>query len=281
MRTRAIGIGTVLALLAALAAGCGESSAGAAAPSAGPSTSVDPPGGGYAPGDPRALDKRHFTSRAVIGDGTAPATAGGLSLIIDGSKITVRACNTMTGRVTLADGRLAVAWGQTTMKACETSLMELDAWVRPFLSAGPRWTYHQGTLTLSGADGELRLTSAAIDPIGGKARPLQGTTWRVVWLNGRGVAGTFDSAVRATLLFERGRVTGTTGCNTFSGDAAVAGTAVTIGTLVMTKRACEGEADRVERAVLATLAGRVTARTGNVLMLEHPSGAGLTLHPDR
>ncbi len=66
-------------------------------------------------------------------------------------------------------------------------------------------------------------------------------------------AGIPDDGPTPTATFEGGRVTGTTGCNRYSGTYAVDGGRLTIEPGAATLKACPPPADEVERAYLAAL----------------------------
>lgn len=59
--------------------------------------------------------------------------------------------------------------------------------------------------------------------------------------------------VIATASFVEGRVSGTTGCNRYSGTYRLEGTGLSVGSLAMTRMACIPPRDVVERAMTAAL----------------------------
>ena len=97
------------------------------------------------------------------------------------------------------------------------------------------------------------LVTACADDDASGAQPadIEGVPW--VLDSGAGVDG---AAPAPTATFEGGRVTGTTGCNRYSGTYAVEGGRLTIAPGATTMKACPPPADEVERAYLAAL-GRV------------------------
>ena len=82
---------------------------------------------------------------------------------------------------------------------------------------------------------------------------LAGTQW-VLDVSALGVSGA--GSVSSWIAFERDRVSGNDGCNTFSGSYQADGSKLTFGPLAGTKMACGSPADEVSRAVTASL-GRV------------------------
>jgi heat shock protein HslJ len=103
------------------------------------------------------------------------------------------------------------------------------------------------------------LVAAACDAAGptegttpGPSSPsdLIGTSWTLV---GIGEAIAIESA-GANLTFDpAGTVSGSTGCNSFSGTYAIDGTALTLGPLATTRMACEEPLMAQEAAVLEAL----------------------------
>lgn len=94
---------------------------------------------------------------------------------------------------------------------------------------------------------------------------LAGTNWSFVSIGGVSVAG--DRV--ATLAFEETKLSGSAGCNRFSGSYTSDGTTLRAGPLMATKMACPGAAMTQESSFLALLAGPVR--------LEFPSDGTLIL----
>ena len=79
---------------------------------------------------------------------------------------------------------------------------------------------------------------------------LAGTAWRVEEMGSVDVS---DSS-RATLQFDaEGRVSGSTGCNDFTGTATIQGASLTFSPLATTRRACEGALMEEEQSFLAAM----------------------------
>jgi heat shock protein HslJ len=86
-----------------------------------------------------------------------------------------------------------------------------------------------------------------------ETRWFAGVPW--VLAGGLDVAGW--EATPPTVTFADERVSGSTGCNRYTGSYAVDGDSLEIGTIASTRMACPPPADAVERAYLDAL-GRVT-----------------------
>ncbi|WP_051426509.1 META domain-containing protein [Jiangella gansuensis] len=77
---------------------------------------------------------------------------------------------------------------------------------------------------------------------------------------------------------ENGDVTGSTGCNGFSGAAEVGDASITFQPLISTRRGCSGELGEIDNAMLSVLRGEVTAEiSGDVLTITNAEGGTLTL----
>ena len=82
---------------------------------------------------------------------------------------------------------------------------------------------------------------------------LPGSTWELVAMDGEALAG---DAVPTLAFDEQGAVSGSTGCNTFSGEVAIDGNALSFGPLVTTRMACaDPAANAREAAFLSAMEG--------------------------
>ncbi len=75
---------------------------------------------------------------------------------------------------------------------------------------------------------------------GGPPTRLEGTTWRIVQVDGQRVRAPDDRdlAPHLRVISAEGQVHGATGCNRFSGPYMASGTAVGFGPLALTRMAC-------------------------------------------
>jgi heat shock protein HslJ len=104
----------------------------------------------------------------------------------------------------------------------------------------------------------LTLAACAASGIGSSPPPeLAGTRWNVVEIDGRKPVG---SGLTAEFAVD-GRISGDSGCNSFTGPYIQTGSKVHIGELLSTRRACTDTARQTqETRVLAILQGEVTMR---------------------
>ena len=105
------------------------------------------------------------------------------------------------------------------------------------------------------------------------ADPLDGTTWTLD-VAGLNVPGA--DAVAPTISFSNASVSGSSGCNNFSGGYTVSGATLTFGPLASTQKACGPVETAVETAVLTRL-GKVAGYkvAADTLTLTDASGATL------
>lgn len=215
-------------------------------------------------GEPRALVQGTEVSLAFTDDRRLVANAG---------------CNTMSGAVSLADGRLRTEGLAVTEMGCDPPRHEQDTWLAEFLDAEPSWELAESRLVLRGGDTELVLTDRTVaDP----ARPLIDTEWTVDTLvEGESASSTPAGTPPATVTFGKDRVEVFGGCNGGSAAYRVEGDTITIEALMMTRKACAPDIMRLESAVVGVLDGSVTYTVeSDVLTLDHPSGKGLRLRAE-
>ncbi|MGV0815668.1 META domain-containing protein [Mycolicibacterium boenickei] len=228
--------------------------------------------------DEADLNGRTFVSVQVEGDqipGGGPLTVG-----FDSNQISTYAgCNRGSGTADLSEGRVSTQLAMTMM-ACPPPVGDSDAWVSKFFDAKPTWS-------LSGDDLTLRTDAATVTLKDKKVvnpdRPLTGTTWQVTSLVSAQAVSTsvaLEQSKPTLTIADDGAVSGSTGCNRFTGHATVSGSPAVIefGPLATTRMACPPEVDEVEQAVLRVLQGTVqTAIDADELKLSGADGNGLVL----
>jgi putative lipoprotein len=102
-------------------------------------------------------------------------------------------------------------------------------------------------------------------------------TWRVTGVNnGRGGVVSVVTGTQLTAIFgDDGRINGDTGCNMYSGPYSTAGSSLTFGPLITTRRACLSDAANAqEQQFLNALQATTTFELmGDRLTLRDASGA--------
>lgn len=233
-----------------------------------------------APEPPQAdLLGRTFVSTSVEG---TPIPGGGplmVSFVAPDRIAGTAGCNRATGTADFSNGTITTGPMATTMMACPGERGGSDAWLTGFFEANPAWALDGDTLRLRTADSTVTLLDRKVAQ---PDRPLTGTTW-VVDSTISPTAVTSSRAIEESSptlqIASDGSVTGSTGCNTFTGTAQISGDTVTFGPLATTRMACAADVAEVERAVLTALDGSTTATVdSDRLRLMNANGNGLGLH---
>ncbi|WP_084671253.1 META domain-containing protein [Sporichthya polymorpha] len=269
-------------LLVAGLAACGSDAA---------SSEPDPAAGGSGPGPSAGTPDGEFLSTSVTENGKPKKLVKGTSVSLrfaDGAVSAQAGCNTMSGPVRFADGKLVVDDLAMTEMGCPgEGRHEQDQFVAAFLTARPAYTYDGTTLDLS--TDSVRMVFGPREQVQPDL-PLEGTRWNVTHLTSgpaRDAADDPNAAVsagmappKAFLEFADGRVTGNDGCNRLFGDATVSGDTITFGPIATTKMACPG-VEGTDR-VLAVLTGDVTWKIDHrILTLTNAAGDGLQLEAEK
>ena len=137
-------------------------------------------------------------------------------------------------------------------------------------------------LTIAIAIGAIAVATAACSatggssakPAGGTGGTIEGVTWRLSSFAVSGKTTDIPQGVIVDATFASGRVSGSSGCNAYSGPAIVTGATLKIGPLAGTLMACTGPGGDVETAYLPLLTA-ATSFTANAdaLTLFDASGA--------
>jgi heat shock protein HslJ len=259
-----IRIAGVAFCLAVLVAGCASGGAGGPAGSDG-QTAVQ-------------LDGRTFLSTAVTQNG-APRQ------LVEGTRIRLRfgegrlnadaGCNQLSGEYTVDGTALAVGQLAMTEMACmPAARAEQDTWLADLLGSRPTISLNGDTLVLTGESSQVTLLDRQVaDP----DRVLVGPRWRVETIIKGDVASSTPGEAESHFTFGAGgRVTGSTGCNQFSGAYQATADTLIFSQVGMTKEACPGAVNALELAVTVLFDGRpVPYRIeANQLTLTYPNGTG-------
>ncbi len=168
----------------------------------------------------------------------------------DGRASGFSGCNRFTGGYTRDGDTITVGRLAGTMMACPEPRMAAE---KAFLDA------LAGAHRVAIAGDRLTLTPASGAPLAFQAEPpptLEGVTWKVTGFNnGRQAVVSPRTGTTVTLSFENGKVTGTTGCNTFRAPYTSEGNRLSIGPAATTRKMCPAEGVmEQERQFLAALA---------------------------
>ena len=163
------------------------------------------------------------------------------------------------------------------MMACDADKTALEQAYLANLAKAATFTATSDTLTMfDGAGKSILVYEAAA------ANPLEGS-WDVTGYNNgqQAVVSPVDGST-LTAIFTADQVSGSAGCNTYSGPYTLDGTALKIGPLASTMKACADQAvnDQEQQFLAALQASTTYDLTGNVLTLKAEGGENqVTLVP--
>lgn len=225
------------------------------------------------------LDGRTFLSTAITDGGADRPLVDGTRLRIgfrDGQVAAHAGCNHLAAGYRVDGGRLETDAMSTTDIGCDQALHAQDTLIAEFLGSRPALRLADGELTLESGGVVMVLTDREIaDP----DRSLTGTTWTVVSLIEGDTVSSVPGDVAATLrIGDDGSLEVSTGCNRGGGSVEVADETLRFSALTLTEMACDGNADAMERAVLAVLgAGNVAYAVEADMLTLDAGGIGLQL----
>src|SRR5262245_15425627 len=151
-------------------------------------------------------------------------------------------CNLLTGTYTTKGTSVTMTLAGTLMACPEPGLSVERAFVEAL----------KGTLSYAVRTDRLTLTNASGAVLEFEREPtmtLEGRTWNVTgYNNGRQAVVSLLADTRITLSFEKGTVSGSSGCNTFHATYSVKGNRITIGAPATTRKACADAVMAQERA---------------------------------
>jgi len=233
------------------------------------------PGGGSSTGtDPEALVGHQWTldasSMASLA-GEVPAGAIVTIAFEDGQASGRAACNSYGGAYDAGDdGSLSFESFAVTAMACEAPLMTLES---AYLEA-------LGAVTGFGVDGKLTLNGDEIDltfdeEVSPVALPLVGTTWTLTTIaSGDAVSSVLNGTDVTAVFTADATVSGSAGCNRYSGSYTWTGDQLSFSPLATTKMACADDVMAQESAFLASMEQVASlAIEGSQLTLADGSGA--------
>lgn len=162
-------------------------------------------------------------------------------------------CNEFSGPYEVDGPSLRFGPLASTQRACFGAAQAVAALVAPALEQVRSYATQAGTLILEDGGGEPLLRYRASVP------GIDGPWEAVSVLYGDAIRGVIEGTTPTADFGADGRVTGSGGCNTFSGPFTAGGRRLQVGPLASTRKACsepEG-ADEQERGYLAALESAV------------------------
>ena len=218
-----------------------------------------------------------LTSYDVAGTSTpVPADVFVDARFADGQVAGSSGCNIYSGSAVITGSSIKVGQLTSTLIGCEGPAADVETAYLAHLGKATSFTATADALTIYDPDGKASLVYAA-----GAANPLIGE-WVVTGYN-NGAGGVVSPAVGTTLTatFTADAVSGSSGCNTFSGSFALDGTSVTIGPLASTRMACDQAVMDQEAAFLTALQTPSTLEQSgaNVSLRDSTGATQVTLAP--
>jgi len=205
------------------------------------------------------LSGKSYLSTAVTENGApkqlAQNTRVRLQFTDDGRLIADAGCNSMQSKVTTGDGKLTLKGDLAMTDMGCPGRQDQDGWLSGILSSKPAWKLDGDTLSVTSGGTTIALKDRET------AEPdlaLDGTKWTLETVISGEVASHQAGSEKAWMTLNGERVTGSTGCNDFQGMVARATGKLTFGELATTRRACAGDAAKLESALLNGLKGDVS-----------------------
>jgi len=226
------------------------------------------------------LDGTSWALKTYDVSGTATAVPAGtrIDAMFAGGKVSgFSGCNVYNAPVTISGATIKVGTAATTTMACDPDKTALEQAYLGNLGKAATFTATSDTLTMfDGAGKSILVYSAAA------ANPLEGS-WDVTGYNNgkQAVVGPVDGST-LTAIFTADQVSGSAGCNTYSGSYTIDGTSLKIGPLASTMKACADQAvnDQEQQFLAALQASTTFSQSGNVLTLKAAGGENqVTLAP--
>ncbi len=222
-------------------------------------------GGGPAPTGTWQLTKLRGATPNVAGI-TATFTAAGKISGFSGCNSYGGTYTTSGSKITISD-RLAM-----TQMACPEPTMRTEGAYIDALTSARRYSVESGTLTLKGRLGRTLASFAA------QSSSLAGTSWTVTgYNNGKQAVVSVLAGTKLTAVFAKdGHVSGSAGCNDYSGTVKTTAPKITIGPVTSTKKFCstpEGVMSQESAYLVALESASAYQLQGTKLELRTASGA--------
>jgi heat shock protein HslJ len=159
-------------------------------------------------------------------------------------------CNAFNGPFTQQGNTIKIGTMVVTNMMCVDAVMAQEREFLKALESAIKWDVQGNRLDMHRADGER-----ALEATPETAATLTGRAWTITGINnGRDAVATPITGTRLMLSFGGGgRVTGSAGCNTYSGSFTQLGDSVRIGSITTTGRRCPGNVMTQERDFLRAL----------------------------
>ena len=216
--------------------------------------------------DPGALEGTPWLLAGGLPGVEIPAETS-LSVTFEGGQVSgFSGCNTFQGTYALKGESLSIGPLATTRMACAEPVMQVESAYLEALGSTSAWAVEGGQLVLLGADGELLRYEVA---------SLTGDWQATGYLAGDAFTSLIAGTEITALFMADGTLQGSSGCNEYGSTYTAEGTALELGPISATQRAClepEGVMEQ-EQGYLGALQSAVTFRlTGKGLELLDEQG---------
>lgn len=207
------------------------------------------------------------TSDIVVADPSRYSIA----FLPDGA-LAIRAdCNSVGGNYTVTNNQIAIALGATTEVGCPPD-SQADEYLANLADA-ESYRLDEGNLLV-----KLKNNSGTMVFSKQQNATLTDTNWQITGLviGGDAVASTINGSETPISFGADGVVSGSTGCNAFTGSYTTSGTSLNVGQLATTKKACSQELSGQEQTILDALGNAASYDiTGNAMTINDANGVML------
>ena len=201
--------------------------------------------------------------------GEPPLAGTGISAQFtdDGRVAGSAGCNRYSGSYTVSGKNITFSSPMAaTMMMCDQAVMDQESAYLRALGEAKTFAIQGDQLTLSGEDG------AALAVFQVQSQELSGSSWEATLFNNgkQAAVGLLEGTTLTASFGEDGSISGSAGCNNFSGSYTIDGNKITIGPLVSTMMMCDSPAEIMDQEAqyLAALQSAATYQIeGNVLEL--------------
>jgi len=201
--------------------------------------------------------------------GKPPMDGTGISaeFTADGKVAGSAGCNRYSGTYTVSGSNITFSSPMaSTMMMCEQAVMDQESAYLKALGEAKTFTVNGGQLTLTGGDGAKLVVYKA------QSQDLVSTDWNATAFNNgkQAVIGVLEGTTLTASFGKDGNISGTAGCNTYSGPYKVNGDQITIGPLASTMKMCSDPAGVMDQEAQYLAALQSAAKyqiEGNVLQL--------------
>lgn len=145
------------------------------------------------------------------------------------------ACNSYNGPYEVDGEKISFGMMRTTMMACPEPIMDQEMGYLAALEMATSFDVAEDSLTLFDANGEILLEYDILEPAS-----LVGTNWLLTsYNNGKGGMQSVVIGTEITAIFsEDGNMSGSAGCNSYSGSYEATEDTISIGPIANTEMAC-------------------------------------------